>query len=94
MIESRLRILNPVPLECCQIYTVTIVIHKSRNLIGTLGISEFGPKYGQVFESTVMSRCLPSKKEHRETRDSVSQMSSVGVKNTKPIAINKHWAHK
>ena len=26
------------------IYTVTIVIHKSRNLIGTLGIAKFGPK--------------------------------------------------
>ena len=26
------------------IYTVTIVIHKSRNLIGTVGISKFGPK--------------------------------------------------
>ena len=26
------------------IYTLTIVIHKSRNLIGTLGIAKFGPK--------------------------------------------------
>ena len=26
------------------IYTVTIVIHKSPNLIGTLGIAKFGPK--------------------------------------------------
>ena len=26
------------------IYTVTIVIHKSRNLIDTQGIAEFGPK--------------------------------------------------
>ena len=26
------------------IYTVTIAIHKSRNLIGTLGIAKFGPK--------------------------------------------------
>ena len=25
------------------IYTVTIVIHKSRNLIGTVGIAKFGP---------------------------------------------------
>ena len=26
------------------IYTVTIIIHKSRNLIGTGGIAKFGPK--------------------------------------------------
>ena len=26
------------------IYTITIVIHKSRNLIGTAGIAKFGPK--------------------------------------------------
>ena len=36
------------------IYTVAIVIHKSRNLIVTLGITEFGPKVGQVFQSNVM----------------------------------------
>ena len=27
-----------------RVYTVTIVIHKSRNLIGTVGIEKFGPK--------------------------------------------------
>ena len=26
------------------IYTLTIVIHKSRNLVGTGGIAKFGPK--------------------------------------------------
>ena len=26
------------------IYTVTIAIHKSRNLIGTVGIAKFGPE--------------------------------------------------
>ena len=26
------------------IYTATIVLHKSRNLIGTVGIAKFGPK--------------------------------------------------
>ena len=26
------------------IYTVTMIIHKCRNLIGTLGIAKFGPK--------------------------------------------------
>ena len=31
------------------LFAITIVIHKSRNLIGTLGSSEFGPKWGHVF---------------------------------------------
>ena len=30
-------------------FTVSIVIHKSRNLIGTLRSSELGPKQGQIF---------------------------------------------
>ena len=30
------------------IYTVTIVIHKSRNLIGTEEIAQYGPKWGQI----------------------------------------------
>ena len=42
-------------------FAVTIVMHKSRNLIGTLGGSEFGPKLGQVFQSYVMSLCLPKR---------------------------------
>ena len=37
--------------------TLIIVIHKSRNLIGNLGIAEFGPKQGQVFQSNIMSLC-------------------------------------
>ena len=37
------------------IYTLTIVIHKSRNLIGTVGIARFGPKL--VFQSNIMSLC-------------------------------------
>ena len=52
MMESRLRVSNPVGMlsvlktirEFYHIYTVTIVIHKCRNLIGTQGIAEFGPK--------------------------------------------------
>ena len=44
--------LNPVGLfsilqssrKFYHIYTVTIVIHKSRNLIGTVGIAKVGPK--------------------------------------------------
>ena len=39
------------------IFAVTTVIHKSRNMIGTLGSSEFGPEYGQVFQRNVMSPC-------------------------------------
>ena len=31
------------------IYTVTIVIHKSRNLIGTLGITKFGSNRARFF---------------------------------------------
>ena len=31
------------------LHTVTIVIHKSSNLIGTVGIAKFGPKKGQAF---------------------------------------------
>ena len=31
-------------LKFYHIYTVTIVIHKSRNLIGTVGIVKIGPK--------------------------------------------------
>ena len=63
--ESRLR--TRIPLECYQFFnrvensitdaTSTIVIHKSRNHIGTLGIAEFGPKYGQIFQINVMSLC-------------------------------------
>ena len=53
MIESRLRISVPWEWECFQFFNrtensitlvVTIVIHESRNLIGTLRIAEFGPK--------------------------------------------------
>ena len=58
------------------IYSVTIVIHKSRNLIGTGGIAKFGPKKGQVFHSNTMSLYCPKRhhqvKEHRATRDSSS----------------------
>ena len=58
------------------IYTVTIVIHKSHNLIGTEGIAKFGPKQGLVFMSSTMSLYWPKRhhqvKEHRETRDSSS----------------------
>ena len=49
--ESWLQISNPVgTLSVVQSYrefsfAVTMVIHKSRNLIGTLGDSESGPKY-------------------------------------------------
>ena len=32
-----------------------MVIHKSRNLIGTEEIAQFGPKYGQGFLSNTMS---------------------------------------
>ena len=39
------------------IYTGTIVMHKSRNLIGTVGIAKFGPKYSQLFQSNIMSLC-------------------------------------
>ena len=39
------------------IYTLAIVIHKSRNLIGTVGIAKFRPKWGQVFQSNVMGLC-------------------------------------
>ena len=42
-------------LKFYHIYTVTIVIHKSRNLIGTLGIAKFGHKYCQVFQSNIES---------------------------------------
>ena len=52
MMESRLRNSNPVGVvsilqsnrKFYHIYTVTIVIHKSRNLIGTVGSAKFGPK--------------------------------------------------
>ena len=58
------------------IYTVTIVIHKSRNLVGTVRIAKVGPKKGHVFQSNNMSLCLLKRnhqvKEHRETRDSLS----------------------
>ena len=51
MMESRLLIPNPVKMlsvlqsnQNAITFIVAIVIHKSRNLIGTLGSSEFGPK--------------------------------------------------
>ena len=78
MMESRLRISIPCQSnrKLYHIYTVTIVIHKSRNLIGTLGIAEFGPKQGHVFQSNIMSLCWPKRhhqaKEHGEIRDSRS----------------------
>ena len=40
-----------------KIATLTIVIRKSRNLIGTLGIAEFGPESGQVFQGNILSLC-------------------------------------
>ena len=36
-------------------FAITIVIHKSRNLIGPLGSSEFEPKQCQVFHSNIVS---------------------------------------
>ena len=52
MIENCLKSHNPVGVfsilqsnrNFLHIYTITIVIHKSRNLIGTVGIAKFGPK--------------------------------------------------
>ena len=38
-------------------FSVPIVIHISRNLIGTQGRSEFRPKQDQVVRSNVMSLC-------------------------------------
>ena len=62
------------------ILTLTIVINKFRNLIGTGGIAKFGPKSGQVFQSNTMSLYCPKRhhqvKEHRETRDSSSSVYS------------------
>ena len=64
MMESRFRI--SMPWECFHFFNrninsitlaVTIVIHKSRNLINTLGIAEFRPKEGQVFQNNIMSLC-------------------------------------
>ena len=53
------------------IYTVTIVIDKSCDLSGTLGIAKFVPKQGQVFQINIMSLCWLKRyhlvKEHRET---------------------------
>ena len=40
-------------------FAITRIIHKSLNLIGTVGSSEFRPKYGQDFQSNVMSLCWP-----------------------------------
>ena len=65
MMESQLGI--SIPWECFQFFnriensitfhTVTMVIHKSCNLIGTVGIVKFGPKQGQVFQRNTMSLC-------------------------------------
>ena len=57
--ESRLRISIPWSVvsspqsnrQLHHIYTVTIVIHKSSNPIGTQEIAEFGPKIGPGFQS-------------------------------------------
>ena len=38
------------------VFAVTIVIHKSRNLIGTLGSSEFGPKAPSMLSFTNMEQ--------------------------------------
>ena len=47
MMESRLRI--SISWEYFQFtFAVTIVVHKSHNLIGTLGSSEFGPSSSRV----------------------------------------------
>ena len=40
---------SSIELKNCHIYTVTIVIHKSRNLVGTGGTAKFGTKWGQIF---------------------------------------------
>ena len=65
MMELRLRI--SIPWECFKffnriepfyhIYTVALLLHESPNLIGTLGIAEFGPKWSSVFQSNSMSLC-------------------------------------
>ena len=76
--ELRLGISNPVGilsfLQSNRKLVVTKVIHKSRNLIGTLGGSEFGPKQGQVFRVilivSVDRSAITKSKEHMETRDS------------------------
>ena len=56
MMESRLRISIPWGsfkffnrIEIYNVYTVIIVIHKSRNLIGTLGIAKFGLNRARFF---------------------------------------------
>ena len=36
------------------IITVTVVIHKSRNLISTVGIAKVGRRYGQVFQRNII----------------------------------------
>ena len=62
--ESRLQISiprhvfnSPIDSKILSHLPVSIVIHKSPNLMGTLGIAKFGPKWGQVFQSNIMSLC-------------------------------------
>ena len=43
------------------IFAATIVIHKSRNLIGSLGSSEFWPKWVKVSQSNVIKKSLLTK---------------------------------
>ena len=62
--------------ESSIVFAITIVTHKSRNLIGALGGSEFGSKYSQIFRvmlwDSVDLRAITKSKEHRETRHSRS----------------------
>ena len=54
------------------IVAITIVIHKSRSLIDTLGSSESGHKQGQVFRSvyeSLLTEAPNQVKQHRETMD-------------------------
>ena len=60
------------------IYTVTIIIHKSRNLIGTVGIAKFMPKYGQVFQSNIVKGDFCRKGERRALLKSGELLKQIG----------------
>ena len=66
------------------LFAVTIVIHRSRNLIGTLGSSEFGPKIGsgfseQCYESRSANIKAKSTEKHRPPSHKSSGVAVLSI---------------
>ena len=94
MKESRLRI--SIPWECFllqtnrkfyHMYTLTIVIHNSSNLIGTGGIAKFGPKYGQVFHYESLLPEAPPSSQRAQCNKRLIDISLMSPRHKKNLYL-------